>query len=325
MTTAPRSYHFTLVTGPVGHLRWVKNALLLLSGAAAAATYAAYVRRQRRRKKIHASALSEAFVGAGVLESRVAVDQLLGFHYGHPADVLPALFETEQQRGVLNFCQQLSVAVERHCDALKDFTGDIDEPTALDIGCGVGGISFELARSFPHVIGVDASTACINAAKTMKERGWMRYASVEEGELTLEKTATMPDVNARRVHFVVADPSALPANLSGPYDAVVAANVLCRLQNPIALLEKLPSLVRPGGIAVLASPYDWIESCTPRAKWLGGYRDVEGHEVKTIDGLKRVLGTGFELIYDQDLPIFVRQSARKYTFYSSALTVWKRT
>lgn len=39
--------------------------------------------------------------------------------------------------------------------------------------------------------------------QTMKERGWMRYRSVEEGDITVERTAVVPeDVDRDRVTFM---------------------------------------------------------------------------------------------------------------------------
>lgn len=42
--------------------------------------------------------------------------------------------------------------------------GERGDPLAVDIGCAVGGASFELARSFPHVLGIDYSQHFVNAA-----------------------------------------------------------------------------------------------------------------------------------------------------------------
>lgn len=153
--------------------------------------------------------------------------------------------------------------------------GEREEATALDIGCAVGGATFELARAFPHVMGFDFSQTFVNAAnvggdrvrglwglldrseevparpparccaaapaamrcrlaphsrparpwaphhapQTMKERGWMRYTAVEEGELTVERVAVVPDdIDRRRVRFQQGDACALPHEL-GPVDA----------------------------------------------------------------------------------------------------------
>jgi hypothetical protein len=54
---------------------------------------------------------------------------------------------------------------------------------------------------------------------------------------------------------------------------VLAANLLCRLPDPSRFLARLPTLVAPGGVLVLASPYSWLEAWTQRQAWLGGYVD----------------------------------------------------
>lgn len=38
--------------------------------------------------------------------------------------------------------------------------------------------------------------------QTMKERGWMRYTAVEEGDITVERSAVVPeDIDRSRVRF----------------------------------------------------------------------------------------------------------------------------
>ena len=60
---------------------------------------------------------------------------------------------------------------ERYCEALRDFTGERDPPAALDVGCGVGGLTYELARAFASVTGVDNDSRIINAANLLKGLG----------------------------------------------------------------------------------------------------------------------------------------------------------
>lgn len=171
MTTPPvmataegRTFQFTLVTGPPSRNRLAKNLALLLAGAATALAYAAYRRRKNRRKAGFRS--NPVLMGAEVLETRAAVDRLLQQHFGSPKEVLPELFiSSDDQIEALKFASRLGVLCERHCPALFDFTGEFGEPSALDLGCGVGATTFELARAFPRVIGVDSAKACINAAK----------------------------------------------------------------------------------------------------------------------------------------------------------------
>lgn len=71
----------------------------------------------------------------------------------------------------LSFPAELALLAERHCAALRDFTGERPDPAALDLGCGVGGATFELAHAFPAVLGVDSSKYLINAAQVRRRCG----------------------------------------------------------------------------------------------------------------------------------------------------------
>jgi 2-polyprenyl-3-methyl-5-hydroxy-6-metoxy-1,4-benzoquinol methylase len=44
----------------------------------------------------------------------------------------------------------------------------------------------------------------------------------------------------------------------GEFDAVLAANLLCRLPSPEAFLNRTATLVKPGGVLVMVSPYSWL-------------------------------------------------------------------
>jgi SAM-dependent methyltransferase len=91
------------------------------------------------------------------------------------------------------------------------------------------------------------------------------------GMLQEKRLAQLPEgTDSSRVRFSVGDACKLPSNLA-PVDAVLAANLLCRLSDPHAFLERLPSLVRPGGVVVLTTPWSWLEGWTRKSAWLGGY------------------------------------------------------
>lgn len=55
--------------------------------------------------------------------------------------------------------------------------------TALDLGCATGRASFELARHFAHVTGIDFSARFINVGVQLAAQGALRYTLVDEGEL----------------------------------------------------------------------------------------------------------------------------------------------
>ncbi|MEQ9567258.1 MAG: SAM-dependent methyltransferase, partial [Pseudomonadales bacterium] len=72
-------------------------------------------------------------------------------------------------------------------------------------------------------------------------------------------------------------------------------------------------------------PYTWLEEYTERSEWLGGYKDNVGENVTTLDGLKQVLETSFDLVEEPcDVPFVIRETARKFQHTVAQMTVWKK-
>mmetsp|Transcript_31829 Transcript_31829/g.82406 ORF Transcript_31829/g.82406 Transcript_31829/m.82406 type:complete len:314 (-) Transcript_31829:51-992(-) len=258
--------------------------------------------------------------GVALYETKKAVNEYLQFHFGSATDVLPYSFGPT---GALGFTARCALLCERHCRALLDINGELDPPSALDLGCAVGGASFELAKSFELVVGMDYSQHFVDAANAMKAKGSMRYTAQVEGDIEGEFTASIPeDVEVERVSFVKGDACNLPSKC-GPFDAVLAANLLCRLPDPSLLLRRLPSLVKPGGIVVLVSPYSWLEAWTPKAKWIGATVGSAGPQ-PSFQALQEMLQGSFELVHQEDMPFLIREHVRKFQWGCSHGTVWRR-
>ena len=101
----------------------------------------------------------------------------------------------------------------------------------------------------------------------------------------------------------------------GDYDIVHAANLLCRLTNPLKLIERLPSLVRPGGQLLLTTPCTWLEEFTPRGNWPQG---------STREWLTSLLEPRFDLSKTCDMPFLIREHARKYQWSVALGMRWRR-
>jgi SAM-dependent methyltransferase len=95
------------------------------------------------------------------------------------------------------------------------------------------------------------------------------------------------------------DACALPSGL-GTFDAVLAANLLCRVPSPMACLQEIDRSLNPGGVLALTSPFTWLDEYTDRAKWLGGRRDglgPDGRPLRCADALKATLaGMGYTVL-----------------------------
>lgn len=198
---------------------------------------------------------------------------------------------------------------------------------ALDLGCATGRASFELARHFEHVTGIDFSARFINLGVQLAEQGVLRYTLAEEGELVSYRERRLADLGLEsvrhKVDFLQGDACNLKALHTG-YDLIVAANLIDRLYSPKKLLENIHTRLNPGGLLLIASPYTWLEEHTPRAEWIGGFKQ-DGENVTTLDGLKALLGKHFRLLGEPiAVPFVIRETRRKFQHSLSEVTVWER-
>jgi len=198
---------------------------------------------------------------------------------------------------------------------------------ALDLGCATGRASFELAKSFNKVDGIDFSVRFVQIGSKLRDNGEVLFHSVEEGSLIDNKRVTLQDLGYEnlkdKVSFWQGDACNLKPNFNS-YDVVMATNLIDRLYNPRLFLDTVDTKINDDGILVITSPYTWQESSTKREFWLGGYKDENGNEVKTIESLKEILGSKFDLVHTQDLEFVIKETARKYQHTISEVSVWKK-
>lgn len=246
----------------------------------------------------------------GIYETKRLLSQYLLFHYGTAGEVIAEEFGRMLGGAPADFPVRCVECFERE--------GLAADARALDLGCAVGRASFELARCCGSVLGIDFSEMFIQAARKLKEKGFLGYDRVDEGARSTSCTARAPDgIDRGRVEFERGDATRLPESL-GAFDLVLAANLLCRLREPGRLLERLPDLVRAGGQLVITTPCTWLEEFTPRKNWLAG------EEKSTLETLQSALGAAFELERVSDLPFLIRDHRRRYEIGFAQASRWRR-
>lgn len=240
-----------------------------------------------------------------IYESDKLLAEYLLFHFGGACEILPP--DRDWPAG-MHDALDFAVRTPGHFSSATVARG-------LDLGCAVGRSAFEMSRTCREVTGIDFSHAFIRAAETLRGGGAVRYERREEAAAATSLTASAPQgIDGSKLRFLQGDAMNLPAGL-GVFDRVHAANLLCRLPQPIKLLDRLPDLVRPGGELVLATPCTWLEEFTPAENWPPG---------TTFDWLMEVLYPAFELVRSTDEPFLIRETARKFQWTQSMVTVWKR-
>lgn len=251
-------------------------------------------------------------------ETQLLVDQYMLLHFGDDTDQMPF---ADGPQAALNFPTRCAELLTKWTDKLA-----IARHKVLDIGCAVGGSAFALARNFEHVEAIDLSEAFIDAAKILQVQGHYPYRVLEEGELYEKRVAEIEKDKAANINFRRADACSLPPEYVD-FDAVLIANVLCRLPSPTSLLSRMAgelAVVRKGGLLMLTTPFTWMEQFTPKDVWLGGYYDEKGEVKLSEEVLKEVLADNFELVHRQDMPLLIREHKRKYQYIMALATIWRR-
>lgn len=148
--------------------------------------------------------------------------------------------------------------------------------TVLDVGCGTGTITLDLARRVDPgtVLGVDTEPEVINQAQhDARDHGFTN------------------------VSFEVADALDLAATVERPgtgFDVVHAHQLLLHLADPVEALRGMLEMARPGGI-VAARDTDyaamaWWPQDARLDHWLALYRDIAHDHGGEPDAGRRLLG-----------------------------------
>ena len=245
---------------------------------------------------------------ASMYETDVLVSQYCEFHWG------------AEPFGVPNFPRALA---QLAIDAMQG------RPMrrALDLGCATGRASFELARHFEHVVGIDFSARFVGVGTQLAEQQRIRYQLPDEGELVSYHEHSLQEYGlqdaASRVEFVQGDACNLKPLYSG-FDLVLAANLIDRLYSPSRFLREVHQRIVPGGLLLIASPYTWLAEHTRREEWIGGFKK-DGENFSTLDGLQAMLGEHFERVGEpRDVEFVIRETRRKFQHTVSQVTLWRR-
>ncbi len=179
----------------------------------------------------------------------------------------------------------------------RETTGD-----ALDIGCSVGRLSFELSKTHAHVIGIDTSLSFIKKARELSEKKRLDFDLIIEGLLAEKRSCDFDGQwNYDRIDFIVADALALPFP-KGLFSTVSSINVLEKVSYPLQhLMDINRVLSEQNSMFVFSDPFSWDESVSDPEHWLGGV--INGNEERR--GFDRIssLFRGKEGIFDPPFEI----------------------
>ena len=173
---------------------------------------------------------------------------------------------------------------------------------ALDVGCAVGRLSFELAATHDHVIGLDTSMAFIQKAREILTSKQIAFDLIVEGHLTEPQNYQFAENrDFSRVDFIVADALALPFRQRA-FATTAAINLLEKVPDPLKHLSEINRVLRSQSAMFLFSdPFSWDEAVSSPERWLSGNGNAR-YSARGIDTMRRMFSGEFG-VFDPPLSI----------------------
>lgn len=142
---------------------------------------------------------------------------------------------------------------------------------ALDIGCAVGRLTFELTKTHDRAVGIDTSRSFIQAARNLATQRHLKFDLIMEGKITERRSSNLdPDFKFENAEFIVADAMALPFR-SDRFATASTVNILEKVPDPSAHLREANRVMDKTNARFLFSdPFSWDETVSSPDLWLGG-------------------------------------------------------
>jgi SAM-dependent methyltransferase len=142
---------------------------------------------------------------------------------------------------------------------------------ALDIGCSVGRLTFELTKTHDRAVGIDTSISFIQAARELAAKGLLEFDLIMEGQITQARSSALdPDFTFGSAEFIVADAMFLPFR-SDRFTTASSVNILEKVPDPSRHLSEANRVMDKTNARFLFSdPFSWDETISSPDRWLGG-------------------------------------------------------
>jgi len=260
-----------------------------------------------------------------VYDDQSSLDMYMLLHFGSSKDTLsPYALNAGAPLGALRFPQRCAELVS---EAVEKTDGQME--SVLDIGCAVGGSSFHLATlGFKSVTAIDLSSGMIKQANAVKSAlsigKKVEFSVPVEGRTRLNVIADLEPYRKIResVNFFVGDACDLPQRVSSQvFDAILGANLICRVPDPAKCLSEMNKVLKPGGVLCLTTPFTWMEEFTPPDKWLTGKSGESSFQMLRL----QLEAEGFEMIFRRPVPFLIRETGRKFQFTVAEGSAWKKS
>jgi SAM-dependent methyltransferase len=134
------------------------------------------------------------------------------------------------------------------------------ETRALDMGCGLGRMVFELAKKHgARAVGIDTSGEFIAICQQIAAKQ--------------DSSVAYPVPPGANISFQLADAQALPFT-SNAFNCVLCLNLIDRVAHPKTVIAEITRVLSPTGFLLISDPYEWEEERTAPSERIDNMRDL---------------------------------------------------
>lgn len=143
--------------------------------------------------------------------------------------------------------------------------------SAVDAGCSVGRVTFEMAARGGWAVGCDLSFNFIKMARRLARDRHVTFSLPLEGNLRETFHIRIPEAwRTDNLEFVVADALKMPF-ARNTFQQIASLNLLDRVSYPLAHLFEMNRIAKIERSSFLfADPFSWSTTAAPEELWLGG-------------------------------------------------------
>jgi len=202
---------------------------------------------------------------------------------------------------------------------------------ALDIGCSVGRLSFELSKTHSQVIGIDTSISFIEKARELLSNKRLDFDLIIEGFISEKRSCDFDTgFNYDHVDFIVADALALPFP-NRLFSTVTSINILEKVSSPIGHLKAINRVLKEkNSMFVFSDPFSWDASVSDPDTWISGGTNGNG-SIRGIDSISQyfdgkdeIFNPPFDVLDKGSVPWKIRKTENLWEHINSQFIVGTR-
>ncbi|MDN5054398.1 5-histidylcysteine sulfoxide synthase [Aliarcobacter butzleri] len=192
-----------------------------------------------------------------------------------------------------------------YVDLLRPYLKDLKNSKALDLGCCVGRTSFELAKIYDEVLGIDFSANYINIGVKLKLYDFVNYKIKKEDKTFEERAISLEDFDLEKVKDKVSFMQGDACNLKEIYkdfDLIFYSSLIDKLYYPKKFLEDVSRRINKNGFFVFLSSHNWFNEHINENN----------------------LFLEFELLDKIEVPSFIKMKNKNYENKTLLMSIWKK-